>query len=151
MFRDAKPLECLFHVRGDVIPAAFWFLAVGKIVPDVVETDVFQIAGRPMRRHGFVVEHLEGTLAEVAHPVGIVFDVADVVDGAFRQTVTGVVLVAFGKKEVAFAAINVAGGERGALVWMGGWVGFTLSLALLLSASRSLGLPISERDRDRRF
>ena len=76
-----------------------------------------------MRRHGFVVEHLQCTLAEVAHPVWIVFDVADVVDGAFRQTVTGVVLVAFGKKEVAFAAIDVAGGERGAHVWMGGLVG----------------------------
>ena len=104
---DAKSLEGFEHFRWHVVPRALRLLAIGKIITDLVEVDVFQILGGPVRWHGFFKEHLERLVTELAHPFRVLFHVADVIDRLGGKAAAGIILVALGKGEVALGAIDV--------------------------------------------
>ena len=100
---DAETVESLLDVLGYIVPGALRFLAVAEVVAELVEVDVFEILGGPMRGHGLVLEDFERLVAELTHPIRIVFYIADVIDGFRRDAEAGVELVALGEGEIADA------------------------------------------------
>ena len=101
LLRDAEAFEGALDVFGDFVPGALGFLAVGEVVAEFFEVDVLQVLGGPVSGHGFGVEDVEGLVAELADPVGVVFDIADVVHGAGADAEAGVEFVPLGEGEVA--------------------------------------------------
>ena len=83
------------------------FRAAAQIVADVVEDDVFQVLGRPMRRHGLLEEDLERLVAELPDPFRLLLDAGDVIDRGLGQTGAGVEGVRFGISEIAGAPVDV--------------------------------------------
>ncbi len=104
---DAEALEGALDVVGDVVPAFLGLLALGEVVADLVELDGLEVLAGPVGGHGLVEEGLERLVAELADPIGVFLDVADVVDGLVGKADARVVGVVHLVMEVAGAAVEV--------------------------------------------
>ena len=113
---DAEAFEGALDVLGDFVPGALGLLAIGKVVAEFFEVDVFQVLGGPVGGHGLGVEDFESLVAEFADPVRVVFDIADVVHSAGADAEAGVEFVPLGEGEVA----DVVGFDVGDVVVEGG-------------------------------
>ena len=106
-FGDAEAFEGFFDVFGDFFPAAPRVFVFGEVVADVVVVDVVEVSAGPVGGVGFVEKDVEGFFTEFANPRSVVFDVTNVVDGAFAESVASVVGVVFGVVEVAKFEVEV--------------------------------------------
>jgi len=104
---DAKTLEGLLDVVGNLVPAALRLLSLREVVADVLKDNVLQVLGGPVGGHRLREEVAVPLLAEGADPVGIALHVADVVDGGLGQADAGVVGVVHLVAEIADAAVNI--------------------------------------------
>ena len=76
-FGNAEAVEGLFDFLGDFVPGAALLVGGPQVVEDVLEVEADVAAPA---RHGLGVEDFERLEAELAHPVGFVLDVGDLVD-----------------------------------------------------------------------
>ena len=104
--RDAEAFEGLLHVVRDFFPRADGLLALGEVVADVLELDVFEVGCGPMRRHRHVLEDLQRLLAELANPFLLALDLGDIVHGRGAEAHAGVEGIVFLVLEVALGAID---------------------------------------------
>ena len=105
---NTEPFEGPFYVLRHFIPGLFRFLpALRKVVADLVENDVLEIMRGPMGGHGFLEEFFQRVLAELTDPIGLAFDVANVVDRLFVQSCAGVEFVIDIVAEVPLFAVDV--------------------------------------------
>ena len=107
LFRDAEALEGLLHVLGHIVPRTAGLRAATQVVADVLEDDVVEVFGGPMRGHGLFVENIERLVAKLPDPVGLALDLGDVVNRLVRQTGAGVVGVGFRVGKIAGAPVDV--------------------------------------------
>ncbi len=101
---NAEAVEGLFDFFGDFVPGAALLVGGAQVVEDVLEVEADVAA--PVR-HGLGVEDFERLEAELAHPVGLVLDVGNLMDDFGIQTLVGledgfgfgaeIVLVDFGR------------------------------------------------------
>ena len=84
-------------------------LALGKVVADFIKIDVLQILICPLGRHGLLFEDFERLEAKLAHPIGIVFDVANVFDGVFGEANARIEFIVFRILEVSLLGIDLNG------------------------------------------
>ncbi len=106
-FGNTEALEGFLHIFGHFIPTAGSALIFGEVVADFTVVNIVEVGRSPVGGVGFGEEDGEGFFAEVADPVRVVFDVADVVNGFFGQAVAGVVGVVFGIVKVSDVLINI--------------------------------------------
>jgi hypothetical protein len=79
---NAETLEGPLDVVGHLFPRALGLLALREVVADLVEIDVLEILGGPVRGHGHVERRSSGRLeAEFEDPRRLLLDRADVADG----------------------------------------------------------------------
>ena len=97
-----ETFECLKHLRRHFVPAARWLLTIREVVADNVEIEVLQIFRCPVRRHGFIQECLQCFVAILTHPVGVVFDITNVIHGGRRKPHTRVVFMVLGVFKIPF-------------------------------------------------
>src|SRR5436190_5111371 len=108
---DAKAVEGLLDVLGDVVPGAAGLLAGTDEVVDVVEVDVGEHRRAP-RRHRAREEVVERLEAELAHPLRLGLELGDLLDDLARQTLRGLVEVVLGVVEaVALGVVRAQGAE----------------------------------------
>ena len=107
LLRDAEALEGFENIGGNIIPRTLRLFPVGEVEADFVVVDVFEILGRPVRGCRLAFENGERFVAELAHPIGILLHVADVIDSRGGKTPSGVELIALRKGEIALRAVDV--------------------------------------------
>ena len=88
---DAQLLEGRLDLLGDVVPRLLFALGRLAVVDDLVEVDAVETVG-PVR-HGTLDEVLVGAEAELEHPVRLVLEPADLLDGLARQPALGLAQV----------------------------------------------------------
>jgi hypothetical protein len=87
--RDAEPLECLLDLVGDVVPRLLLALRRLAVVDDLVEVDMGEV--RAPRGHAALEEVVVRAQTELAHPVGLVLQHAQLHDGVASQPALGLV------------------------------------------------------------
>jgi hypothetical protein len=94
--------------------------ALGKVVADLVEVDVLEVAGGPVGRKRLGEEGAQGVEAELADPRVLLLDVADVADGAFAEAAAGVEVVFDIVFEVPGGLVDAGHGTGGGFLDGGG-------------------------------
>src|SRR5207248_6768377 len=95
LLRNTESFERTFDVVGHFVPAAFRLGPWREIVTDFVEVDCFEILARPMRGKRLFQKRLQAAQAKLAHPIGILFHISDVMDGSLAQSGACVAHVSF--------------------------------------------------------
>jgi hypothetical protein len=83
---NTESLERLLDLLRDVVPGLLLALRRLAVVDDLVEVDLVEPVGP--HRHRALLEVFEGPEAELEHPVRLVLDAADLLDGLARQPAT---------------------------------------------------------------
>ena len=104
---NAEALEGALDVLRHIVPRALGLRALGKIIPDIFENNIIEIMTGPVSRHGHGFEFTESIFAKVANPIGVFFNVGDIVDRALRESDARVEFVVHIVVEVANRAVDI--------------------------------------------